>query len=146
MSEIESLYLRWLKGESLRTLARGLPYSYGTLCSKFKRAYGDSATSPQAMSLQRSLLEDYPDRSDIDAWVLANLSNREPSTTYYGYHGLDMLSRYQVIHDPRLMDFIAVGEEPEYVVELRLPYLVDMLAYITDMLRVFVEFSSRSSR
>lgn len=155
---ISALYLQWLKGKTLRQLAQECPkrISHGAIAIWFHKAFGADSTNPQAMSLQRSLLEDYPDeppkevldrakknpavianyhrtRQQVEKWVLRNLDLRA-DTQHRSNHSIGQLTKFQVVHEPEMMEFLAVAEEYHPEPEpLRLPgfmLLVDTLVSI----------------
>jgi len=57
--DIELWYKHWLKGKSLRAVARGTGMTHNMVQKAFQEKYGAKATDPVANSLLRSLLEDY---------------------------------------------------------------------------------------
>lgn len=111
-------YLAWLKSHSLRAIATGLGVSHSTVCTRFQEAYGKDATNPIVMSLQRSILADYPGNPEVEAWVLTTLDQRStPEDQYRSKHSIQQLTRYQVVRDPGLMDYLAVEDDSDRELE-----------------------------
>lgn len=107
-----ALYVRWLKGESLRDVARTVGVRHGTLHQWFGKAFGKKATSLKAMSLVRSVLEDYPRDEELLVWVMEVLAKNELETIQHrSNHSLCMLSKYQTLNESELLDLIATYED-----------------------------------
>lgn len=113
-AETAQAYLAWLKGSSLRAIATGLGVSHSTVCTRFQEAYGKEATNPIVMSLQRSVLADYPGNPEVERWILTTLDLRStPDDQYRSKHSIQQLTRYQVVRDPGLMDYLAVEDDSD---------------------------------
>ena len=129
--DIPKLYMEWLKGKSLRKLGSEIGVSRTTLQTWFRRQYGHGATSRNSTSMARTILEDY---SAVDGIETVALDALKVEGNFYSSHSLDMLSEYQCLHDPRLMDILATEEDSlEYDEPLILPYFylfVKALAHI----------------
>ena len=140
-SQVQALYLSWLKGYSLRYLAKTVDpqVSHSTIAAWFVKAYGPDATDVKATSLQRSLLSDYPDDLEVEQWVLNNLQ-LTGSKQHRSHHNLDQLTRFQVVRKPELMEYLAISEDdPLEALEpgldfLRLPLVLCMLTYLVSLL------------
>lgn len=76
--DIEALYLCWIYGVSLKSLARVLDTSITILCRYFEKMYGTQATNPSMKSLLRSLAEDYPNDDLVLRWIRHNIRYQEP--------------------------------------------------------------------
>jgi hypothetical protein len=120
--DVESLYLEWLQGSSLRELARKVGKSYTTIQTWFRQRYGKDATNLQATSLARTLIADYGAGAMETAQKLIGTSE---TTKHRSVHSLQQLSNYQCLHDADFLDHqiaIAVGSDLDPVPEaLRLP-------------------------
>jgi hypothetical protein len=93
------------------------------------------------MSLCRSLCQDYPDDPETIRWALGyarTAIDLKLPEAHRSLHSMDMLGRFQVVHDPKLMDYLAY-EDPEVTDEyrepLRLPMLTCLLAGTTMILK-----------
>lgn len=143
---VERMYLDWLKGATLRDIAR----AHGGICHStvqiwFKKTFGQAASSPRALSLYRSLLEDNPGNPEIEAWVIAKAYDPETwesDITHRSMHSMSQLSRFQVVREPKLMEYLApVGNnpwdyvEPERLDFLRLPLFLLLVRATTGVLR-----------
>jgi len=138
--DLPTMYLRWLKGESLRSIAPDYGVSHNTVSAYLCNRYGRDATDPLAMSLQRSLLADYPGRVDIETWVMANLDHRDSELKYRSHHNLQQLGDYQNARDPGMMNTLArdVRDPYEYIdpepAPLSLPWIIVCLTAISGTL------------
>ena len=138
--DLNAMYLRWLKGESLRAIAPEYGVSHNTVSAYLCNRFGPDATDPMAMSLQRSLLADYPDNAYYESWVLANLDYRDSDTKYRSNHNLQQLGSFQNARDPGMMTTLARDiRDPYDFVEpepgpLSLPFLVLLISCINAVL------------
>lgn len=125
--KIKALYHEWLRGKTLRQIAAEYPetVSHSTICIWFNRVLGKGATSPQQMSLHRSLLVDTNNDPDVEKWLHTSTLQLRESYRHRSHHSLRQLSRYQVVRDPRLMDYIAPtgGDPMERLTACRLDFL-----------------------
>jgi len=80
--DIEALYMCWLYGVSLKTLAKQLDTSITILCRLFEASYGTQATNPAMKSLLRSMAEDYPDNDLVQRWIRHQIRYLEPPRSY----------------------------------------------------------------
>ncbi len=136
-SDVKEAYDLWLRGWTLRQLGHryGLDHTWVRKC--LIKQYGRDAVNPVANSLARSLLSDYPDCPTVTTWLSDRDGIRDRSSYYRSNHNLRQLSRYTVIHDPELLDVIAVAPvQPDYdsTEDLRLPMLVTVLTAVTELL------------
>lgn len=113
--DLTPIYLEWLCGKSLRYLARKMGVEYGiklthtSLYLWLNAQFGDKATDPVAMSLQRSLLEDYegrPEYETVKAWVLENLGVRSEDQ-HRSKHSIKQLTLYQTCPTDEILEYIA---------------------------------------
>ena len=138
--DLPAMYLRWLKGESLRSIAPDYGVSHNTISAYLCNRYGRDATDPLAMSLQRSLLADYPGRKDIEAWVMANLDHRDNELKYRSQHNLQQLGDYQNARDPEMMATLArdIRDPYDYLepepAPLSLPWIIVWLTAVSGAL------------
>lgn len=108
---VKQLYIRWLKSEDLRSIAASQPYpvSHSTISTWFRRQYGPDATDPIALSLQRSLLEDYPPGHELHEstleWVLNNMDCRTTSQMR-SRHSMQQLAKWQVVHEDKMLEYL----------------------------------------
>lgn len=105
----QDAYRLWLTGVSLRSIGRAYGVDFTTIRRRLIRAYGENACNPVANSLSRSLLTDYPYDPSVFEWVLNNLKPDVTSENHRSNHSIQMLSKYTVVHDPEMMDILAVS-------------------------------------
>lgn len=134
--DVESLYLEWLQGSSLRELARKVGKSYTTIQTWFRLKYGKNATNLQASSLARTLIADYGASALETAKTLIGTTE---TTKHRSVHSLQQLSNYQTLHDADFLDHqiaIAVGSDGQVDPEsLSLPLfmlLVESVCLVLD--------------
>lgn len=122
-TELRQMYTQWLKGESLRQIARKHGVMHGTVHQWFRKEFGDKACNLVATSLVRSLLEDYEDSQDVLSWALQLVDSQVIETTQHrSKHSINMLTNYQTLDETELWDTIAVYEKTESALDfLRLP-------------------------
>lgn len=109
--ELQALYLRWLKGESLRQIARSIGIRHSTLDVWFDQTFGKRATDPVANSLVRSMLEDYPNEPVVQLWAAGFALRGEYEVVQHrSNHSIRQLTNYQCLHEDGLMDIIATSE------------------------------------
>ena len=110
--ELQALYLRWLKGESLRAIARSIGVRHSTLDVWFDKTFGKKATDPVANSLVRSMLEDYPTEPVVRLWAAGWAMRGElEKIQHRSNHSIKQLTNYQCLHEDNLMDVIASYED-----------------------------------
>lgn len=110
--ELQALYLRWLKGESLRAIARSIGVRHSTLDVWFDKTFGKQATDPIANSLVRSMLEDYPNEPVVRLWAAGWAMRGElEKIQHRSNHSIKQLTNYQCLHEDNLMDIIASSED-----------------------------------
>ena len=101
-------------------------WGYGShyrLWAHFRKRYGTEATSLVRQSLARSLLADYQGKPGYPAllrWVWDNRDDLESAMGYRSQALEDHYSRYEVVHDTRLINLVVDDREPESE-GLRLP-------------------------
>lgn len=108
--DLELLYVRWLCGESLRTLAASLPadqpMSHNTIKRAFVDAYGPKATNPTATSLARSILADYGHSPEIVSFALKQAQEPE-AVQHRSRHSIRQLSIYQAQQNEVVLDIVS---------------------------------------
>lgn len=121
IQELQALYLRWLRGESLRQIARSIGIRHSTLDVWFDQTFGKKATDPVANSLVRSMLEDYPNEPVVQLWAAGFALRGEYETVQHrSNHSIKQLTNYQCLHEDGLMDIIAtsdVVDPDEYILQ-----------------------------
>lgn len=115
--EVKPLYVRWLRGESLRAIAASLPperaCSHNTIKRRFARLIGPHATDPRATSLARAILSDYPDDPGVEAWALEAVRNPEQQR-HYSRHNLKQLTLWQTARNDVVLEIEAAKlNEPD---------------------------------
>lgn len=134
--DIESLYLEWLQGSSLRELARKVGKSYTTIQTWFRQKYGRDATDLQATSLARSLMADYGASAMEIAQKLIGTSE---TTKHRSVHSLQQLSNYQCLHDADFLDhqivITAGGDNEPDPESLSLPLFMLLVDSVAAVLR-----------
>lgn len=128
---VNQAYSLWLQGYPLRKIGKLYGVSQTTVHKHLRSKYGRDATNLRVNSMSRSIIKDYPKYKGIQEIALSI----KGSGTSYSKHSLDMLTRYQVVHDMEILEYlIPVPEVSEYTWDfLRLPYymlMVTMLTYI----------------
>lgn len=114
LEQLQALYLRWLKGESLRQIARSIGVRHGTVDVWFDTTFGKQATDPTANSLVRSLLEDYPNDPVVLLWAAGWSKKGQLETLQHrSRHSIGQLTKFQCLHDDGLMDVLATSEDIE---------------------------------
>ena len=144
--QLKVYYTMWLRGYSLRRLAKLMGVRHGTVHSRFRKVFGKDATNLKAMSLVRSLLEDYPDDEKLMQWSIQRIVKGELETVQHrSKHSMSMLSQYQTLNESELMDTIAVYEEPETEAWdfLRLPLFVRFTEVMTRSLLIALYFTTK---
>lgn len=112
--QLQALYLRWLKGESLRQIARSIGVRHGTVDVWFDSTFGKQATDPTANSLVRSMLEDYPDDPVVLLWAAGWAKKGQLETLQHrSKHSMGQLTKFQCLHDDGLMDVLATSNDAE---------------------------------
>ncbi|MFB2938395.1 hypothetical protein ACE1B6_24375 [Aerosakkonemataceae cyanobacterium BLCC-F154] len=104
-AEIQEQYLEWLKGKSLRAIARKVGISHSAVQAKFQMLYGRQATDPVATSLVRSLLDDYGCTEEVLS-LLPKLIGVYENTQHRSRHSINQLTRYQTATDDLMMDYL----------------------------------------
>ena len=143
-NEALDLYIQWLKGASLRELAPSANVSHPILRKYFRAYFGSSATDPTATSMARSLLADYPDDPEMVTYALELALGTKEVTKHRSNHNMSQLSKFQVVREPELMDYLVSQEgvndpwetlEPEEPLRLSyvLMWLQWLLGYLDDL-------------
>ena len=139
--------MTWLKGKSLRKLGAEIGVSRTTLQTWFRKQYGDGATNRKYTSMARTILEDY---AKVDGIETVAINALKVEGNYYSEHSLNMLSEYQCLHDPRLMDIIASEENIEVSKDtwgfLRLPFFMVLTDTLARTLNPFTMTSNEASK
>lgn len=142
---LDKYYLRWLKGEPLRAIARSEGIRHQKIDYWFRKVYGKQSTNLVANSLVRSMLKDYPNSPEVLLWVTGWANKGLKETDYHrSNHSISQLTQFQTMEDPLLMDIIAVGSEPENQDSfgfLRLPLFILMTNKLaSDLLLAMFQF------
>lgn len=129
------LYIEWLGSRSLRAIAGQNGMAHQSLHSWLKEEFGMDATDPVALSLQRSMLEDYPGNPLVQEWVKDHLATRSEKQ-HRSEHSLQELTRFQTARDDEILEFMvepmsySAGQDDR----LRLPLFIWFSARLCDLL------------
>lgn len=107
MKNIEEVYHQWLRGTSLRKLARKYGYSQTYVHYSIRSSYGAKACNVTQQSTARSMLQDYPDYPDV-AMQLLDLPDSSRSK-----HTEDMYTRHQAVMEDSYLYSIPSDESTQ---------------------------------
>lgn len=108
---IEEAYKLWLKGSSLRKIAREIGISHGRLHCQFIKAYGDLACNVTARSLVRSVISDYEGNDQVATWATSLKDNE--TVLHRSKHSLNQLTSYQTLRQDWIAEQVANPEQDQ---------------------------------
>ncbi len=126
---VEQVYHEWLKGSSLRKLAREVGVTHSKLHGIFRKEYGEKACNVKAKSLVRSVIADYEGNAKVVAWAVS--LKADETTLHRSRHSLNQLTSYQTLRQDWIAESVANPEQdPDNFGFLRLPLYVEVSTYI----------------